>query len=504
MITVEKINEAQLRVYSDDFGIEQELCDHFCFFMPGYRFTPQFKAKLWDGKVRLYDIHRKTLPNGLLEYVRAYAKTRDYPITEKETLRPATERITKEQLCKFIDKLDIHSRGKPIDLYDYQVDAIYRAINYEKMLALSPTSSGKSAIIYVIIRILLMMNKRVILLVPTTTLVGQMLNDFKDYASQVDWNADDFCHTLYGGQPKNWDKPVLISTWQSIHSITKSRGQAMNAFYKSWDAFIGDEAHRFTSNCIQQISNKMISAKWRIGTTGTIQDEKVSKLTLEGSFGPVYKVTTTKQLMDEGKVVNLKIKCITLEYPEQVRKLLKGADYQKEMDYICTNEERNRFIANLTKVTKGNTLVLFQYVDKHGKPLYKLIKHLCKDRPVHYISGETHVDTREDIRTGVEYQDGAIIVASVATLSTGVNIPSIENIIFASPSKSKIRNLQSIGRGLRLKEGKEKCNLFDISDDLSYKSKMNHTLKHFKQRIEIYSVEEFDFSMSTFKLSSNQ
>ena len=499
MITVEKINEAQLRVFSDDFGIEQELCDHFTFYMPGYRFTPQFKAKLWDGKVRLYDIYRKTLPNGLLEYVNAYANKVNYSINIEEGIRPIVPHISMSELQELIDSLDIHSRGVPISLRDYQVDAIYKAINREKMLALSPTSSGKSAIIYVLIRWLLIKGYRVILMVPTTTLVGQMLHDFKDYASAVDWDADRYCHTLYSGQLKDWSKPVLITTWQSVHSMSK--GKAMLEFYKSWDAFIGDEAHRFSSNCIQQISNRLVIARWRLGTTGTIQDEKVMKLALEGSFGPVFKVTTTRELMDAKQVVDLKIKCITLTYPEEIRKLMKTADYQKEMDYICQNDERNKFIAKLASATSGTTLVLFQYVGKHGKPLYKMIKGLCPGRPVHYVSGETHVDTREDIRTGVENQENAIIVASIATLATGVNIPSIENIIFASPSKSKIRNLQSIGRGLRLKEGKEKCQLFDISDDLSHKSHMNHTFRHFKHRIEIYSTEQFEFTMSSYKLN---
>ena len=502
MITIEKINEATLRIYSEDFGIEQELSTHFEFFVPGYRFMPAYKAKIFDGKVRLYDMYRKTLPVGLLDYVIDYAEKRDYPIVADPKIVLKSNRITRDQIIKFIDTLDIYSRGVPIDLYEYQIETIYRAINQEKILALSPTASGKSAIIYVIIRLLLVLKKRIILLVPTTTLVTQMLNDFKDYASGGDWNADEFCHTLYSGKPKEWNKPVLISTWQSVHSLTKSRKQEMDKFYSSWDVFIGDEAHQFKSNCILQISNKLVAAKWRIGTTGTIQNEKVSKLTLEGSFGPVYKVTTTRQLMDDGKIVNLRIKCITLKYPLEIRKLLKGAEYQKEMDYICSNQERNKFIANLAKATKGNTLVLFQYVDKHGKPLYKLINQLCgNDRPVYYISGETKTDSRELIRTGVETDTNAIIVASTATLSTGVNIPSIENIIFASPTKSKIRNLQSIGRGLRLKEGKSKCNLFDISDDLSYKSKVNHTLKHFKERIEIYSVEQFEFTLLEYTIN---
>lgn len=500
-IYCEKLNEATLRVYSDDFGAEQELSEHFTFFVPGYKFMPMFRNKIWDGKARLYDIHRKTISSGLYEYIHKFAKDNGYTLKTADGVYPTSEKITRDEVIKFAESLNLHTRGKKLELRDYQIDAIYQAINRERILALSPTSSGKSAIIYVYLRWHLEQNKKIILMVPTTMLVNQMFSDFEDYSSEDDWVAEEHCHMLYSGKEKSFEKNVLITTWQSVHALTKKNaGPRAAAFFAQWEVYIGDEAHLFASNSLQQITKSLVNAQYRLGTTGTIQDEKVSKLSLEGSFGPVYKVTTTRQLMDAKQVTNLKIKCITLKHTPDECKLLKGADYQKEMDFIVTHNKRNQFIAKLSKATKGTTLVLFQYVEKHGKGLYELIKQKCPERKVFFISGVVAADERERIRQSIDTIEDAIIVASYKTLSTGVNIPKIENVIFASPVRSKITNLQSIGRGLRLREGKNSCVLYDISDDLMIKSKPNHTLNHLRARIEQYTNEEFDFDIININL----
>jgi superfamily II DNA or RNA helicase len=144
--------------------------------------------------------------------------------------------------------------------------------------------------------------------------------------------------------------------------------------------------------------------------------------------------------------------------------------------------------------------VLFQFVEKHGIPLYEDIKAKAPDKNVYIVHGGVETLDREDIRKNTELDANTIIVASYATFSTGINIPSIENIVFASPTKSKIRNLQSIGRGLRLKDGKTHLNLYDIADDIQYKSRKNHTLNHFVERIKIYSEEKFDYKVHEVQL----
>jgi len=228
-----------------------------------------------------------------------------------------------------------------------------------------------------------------------------------------------------------------------------------------------------------------------------------SQLTLEGIIGPIHKVISTRELMDSNRVVNLDIKCLILKHPEEIRKIMNKVSYQEEVDYLVANHARNKFIVNLALTQKGTTLVLFNLVEKHGKVLYKMAQERANGKTIFYVSGEISVDERERIRLVMDKEEGIILFASYATLSTGINIPSIENIIFASSSKSKIRNLQSIGRGLRLKEGKKGCTLYDIADDLSYKKSTNHTLGHSAERIKVYTKEQFDIKVYNVDLNAS-
>jgi superfamily II DNA or RNA helicase len=257
----------------------------------------------------------------------------------------------------------------------------------------------------------------------------------------------------------------------------------------------GDEAHQFKAKSLGTVMEKMTEIPYRIGTTGTLDNKQVHRLVLEGLFGPVYTVTTTKKLMDSQRVTKLNIKCVLLKYDEETRKKRKNNLYQEEMDYLVTHPKRNRFIKNLARSLTGNTLVLFQYVEKHGKVLHEMFGDI-KGKTVVIVHGDVDVKEREEIRHMAETRDDMIVLASYGTFSTGINMPSIENIIFASPSKSRIRNLQSIGRGLRLKDGKESCTLYDLADDISYKTWKNHTLNHFMERVKIYAEEQFSVKMS--------
>jgi superfamily II DNA or RNA helicase len=172
------------------------------------------------------------------------------------------------------------------------------------------------------------------------------------------------------------------------------------------------------------------------------------------------------------------------------------------MDYIVQNPARNEFIRNLALSLNGNTLILFQFVEKHGKDLYTIIKDSVKDRHVFFVFGGTDVEVRESVRAITEKERDAIIVASYGTFSTGVNIRNLHNIIFASPSKSRIRNLQSIGRGLRKGDNKEEAVLFDIADDFRIGKFVNYTLKHFIERVKIYDDEKFNYKFYNIELKN--
>jgi superfamily II DNA or RNA helicase len=245
--------------------------------------------------------------------------------------------------------------------------------------------------------------------------------------------------------------------------------------------------------------NKLIECPYRIALTGTLDGSKIHKLAIEGLFGPVHRVVTTKELMERKLLASLRIECLLLRYPPEVRKTVCGLDYHGEIEWLVNCEKRNEFIAYLASATRGNTLVLFNYVEKHGKPLYELIKKTAitqiEDRKVFFVAGETELEQREGIRNIVEKEENAIIVASYGTFSTGINIRSLKNVIFASPSKSRIRILQSIGRQLRKCEGKHVAKLYDIADDLHHGQTLNYTLRHFLKRVKIYESEQFRYKL---------
>ncbi len=483
-LTVEKLDDVYVRIFGDP-SVEQELADFFTYEYPGARFTPQYRARLWDGKVRLYDQVRKTLYIGLINYVEQFCERNDYLLTWKTDFQP-NNNITHDIIESYVRDLDLPSK---IEIRDYQIDAIQKAINDERTLLLSPTGSGKSFIIYSVMRWHVEQGRKCVLIVPTTSLVEQMYSDFEDYSSANEWSVKGHCQKLYSGFPKEFTKDVLITTWQSIYLQPR-------AWFKQFQVIFGDEAHQFKAKSLTGVMEKMDTIRYRVGTTGTLDNKKVHRLVLEGIFGPVHKVTTTKTLMDSGRLSNLNIMCIILKYTEEIRKERKNNTYQEEIDWIVGCEKRNKFIRNLAVKSTGNTLVLFQYVEKHGKILYNLIKEKADDsRKIFFVYGGTETSDRESIRHITEGEKDAIIIASFGTFSTGINIPSIQNVIFASPSKSKIRNLQSIGRGLRLKDGKTHCNLFDIADDLHWKSWKNHTLNHAAERYKTYAEEEFKIKM---------
>lgn len=493
LVKIEKYNETFIRVFAGS-SIEQELSDFFRFRPPGYQYMPLFKNKLWDGWTRLYNTQTKTIYYGLLDYVIEFCKRNNYELVYDSDLI-VNHNITQEEVLKFTSELNLYARSKPITIHDYQVNAITVALNKARTLLISPTSSGKSLIIYSMIRYHLHYNRRCLVVVPSTSLVEQLYSDFEDYSSHNGFCVSDHMQKLYSGLSKSFNKQVLITTWQSIVNMPRP-------FFNDFDVIIGDEAHTFAAKSLTSIMEKLSNTAYRVGTTGTLHDSKVNKLTLEGIFGRVYDVTTTKELMDRGKVAPLKISCLILKHDKESRELLKKASYQNEISWLVSNQPRNKFIRNLAVSTTGNTLVLFQLVDKHGKFLFDMIKSKVQDgRKVFFVHGGVDTDDREYIRKICEHETNAIIVASYGTLSTGVNMPSIQNIIFASPYKSKVKVLQSIGRGLRLKDGKDHCKLFDIMDDLCINSWKNHTFNHATERLKLYTQQQFDYKMIEVELN---
>lgn len=475
-VRVEKINEVYVRIVADP-SVKMELSDQFTFDVPGAKFMPSYKNRVWDGKIRLLNVMTGNLYYGLIPRVKRFCELRGYEFELGDGFQ-GPQNIPDDYAYKLNEEFDT-----PYEVRDYQNFAITKAIRDNRALFLSPTASGKSFIIYLIMRYHLELGRKILVVVPTTSLVDQMATDFVDYNRGQPLDI----HKIRAGADKHKEAGITITTWQSVYEMKKD-------YFEKFDVIFGDEAHNFKAKSLTSILEKMPNLRYRYGLTGTLDGSQTHQWVLEGLFGEVVQVTKTKELIDQGHLADLKIKSIVLKYPDAVRKENKGKTYQDEIDWIVTNQSRNNYIKNLSWNLKGNTLILFQYVDKHGKELYELLKQ-SEDHNVYFIHGGVKTEERERVRQDVRKTRGNIILASYGTFSTGINIPELDNLIFASPSKGRIRNLQSIGRVLRKGNDKSSATLYDIVDDLQWKNKQNFAVKHFMERVKIYTEEGFDFKI---------
>ena len=484
-ITLKKKNEVYVTVHSNEEYVHRELSDYFTFEVPEAKYLKKNpRYKYWDGTIRLYSPSTGALYHGLVDHLQTWANEKQYVVEYEKNdwygdIVDDNKFVSLPAVKVFMDKI---STIKP---RDYQYKAVYEALKNNRRLLLSPTGSGKSLMIYSIVRYYAATAKKILIIVPTTSLVEQMVNDFISYG----WNATAHVHKIYSGKDKNTDKPIIISTWQSIYKFPKR-------YFDDIDCVIGDEAHLFKSKSLTGIMTKLHNAKYRFGFTGTLDGSKTHKWVLEGLFGSYEQVTKTEELIKSGYLSKFRIKILLCKHAPQY-----FDTYHDEMEYLVEHKGRNNLIKNLVKDIEGNTLVLFNYIEKHGTPLYDLINNNIDDaRKVFFVHGGTEVEDREEVRKITETESNAVIVASYGTFSTGINIKRLHNIIFASPSKSRIRNLQSIGRVLRKGEGKDIAILYDIADDIGGQ---NYTLKHLNERVNIYNDENFRYEVIKVNLRAN-
>lgn len=482
-LVITKKNEIYLKVECDPH-IKYELSDQFTFDVPGAKFMPQYRSKHWDGKIRLFNIQTGEIYAGLLDKLISFCDNHNYKFELLENKYyglpgEMDDGISLEGVRDYMKSICAHEPR------DYQIKGVHDALKYKRKLLLSPTASGKSLMIYSVVRYFVDKGLRILLVVPTTSLVEQMYKDFEDYG----WQAEDYCHRIYSGREKYNNRPVTITTWQSIYKLEKS-------WYSDYDVVIGDEAHQFKSKSLINIMTKLADAKYRYGFTGTLDGTQTHKLVLEGLFGPTFKLIKTDELIKKGYLSKLNIKVLLLKHESN-----KFETYEDEVQYLISHDKRNKFIKNLSLDLKGNTLILYNRVATHGEPLYEMInKSVGKIRKVFFIHGGVDTEERELVRKITEQENNAIIVASYGTFSTGINIKNLHNVVFASPSKSRIRNLQSIGRVLRKGKEKVSATLYDIADEIPNKSKRNYTLNHLVERIKVYNEENFNYEILSINL----
>ena len=488
-IRIQHVSESFVRIEAEQ-GILREVADHFKFRVDGYQFMPAYKAGVFDGYIRFLNTRTGLFPKGLVPDLIDWCDEQVY--TPK--LSPEFSRF-RERIEFDISKLQL-----PFAPHDYQELAVNRFLDKKRQVILASTGAGKSFIIYLIARAMLQENKKMLVIVPSIGLVTQLASDFDDYAqSDSEFEPSMHIHKIMSGKEKHNRQEITISTWQSLQRLPAE-------FFEEFDCVICDEVHTAKAKQISVIMEKCSNAFYRLGLTGTLDDAEANEMTIKSHFGPVFRVTNTKDLMDRGVLSSIEINGIILKYPEHIAKHLQGLPYAQEMDFIVRHHPRNKLISRFTVGLPGNTLLLFRYVQKHGKLLEQLLIDLCKQhgKELYFVYGGTDAEDREKVRKLAEKKSNIIICASLPVFQAGVNIKNLHNVVFASSNKSKISILQSVGRGLRLHESKDKMRLYDFTDDLRGGRKaMNYSLKHFVERIQLYQKEQFPVKVIELELESD-
>lgn len=506
-VKFQKVNEVYSKIICEQ-SLLFELVDDFAVLVDGYKFMPAYKKGYWDGKIR-YVQQNGLFYNGLLK--RIWLKCKEKGYTEFEF----NDYNNKKEYDEISVAEKLEEFNLPFPPYDYQLDAIQDALIKRKVILKASVSSGKSLIAYSVSRILANDGKKVLIVVPTVMLVNQLKSDFTEYSIEDEnYDVDDYVHKVFAGESKWSDKPITISTYQSISALKEGKDASkLKEFMEQFDAVIVDEAHSAKANEMKLILESAINAKYRIGMTGTIDDLKSQIETLEGLLGEVKVVLTSRELIDSGRGTEIKIVPCVLKYDDEVCKDMqreigklykpnqKGISkaYQYEMDSIISNSRRSEFIAKLAGKLRGNTVILTRYIENHAIPMAEIIrKHT--DKTVIVLDKDTPAEMREEVRKSLEHIDDAIIIASYSLMAVGINIKNLHNLIFSFPLKSKIPILQSIGRLLRLHKSKDIAHVFDIVDDFSYNGSQTYTMKHFQSRFVFYEQEQYPVEIKQYNL----
>jgi len=478
-------NETYIRVVGPK-DVRDALFNYFSYYVPNYERMPKYKEKddegnpKWDGKIHLYNRRSGAIYKGLLKSVQAFLKLNGWDYDIDSSVLPA--KVTDEAILEVFDGIAL-----PYQPHAWQVRGFFSACRNQRRLFMAATGTGKSLLIYMLARYL---PGPTLIVVPTKGLIAQATKDFQTY--DPTWDISKSIQIIKGGLEKKVSKPIVVSTWQSIYDLTED-------WYYQFNQIIGDEAHEFTASSLIGLMEKAIDTPLRFGFTGTIEDTKADKMLLEGVFGPIETLITTSEGIEKNILSPLKIEVIVFDYPDKERRKCPH-EYKGEMDFICQHERRNQFIVDLAADLKGNTLILFQYVSKHGVKLFEKFQTEYPDRQVYIVHGKIEDEDREIARIEMNEADNAVIAASYQTYQRGVNIPRLHNIIFAHPSKSKIRVIQSIGRGLRKADDKTHATLYDLVDDFSTSRRINYTFEHYHERAKYYLREGHTYTQHKVKL----
>lgn len=500
-LTITKVNETWMRVECKEVYMELDIQDRFSFKVADAKFHPLVRASKWDGIKKLYNRKTKRMHCGLLYDVLSLADKKEWCVWTDPTLIPDSDSITTEELSELVSELiKPHDDGKPIEPYDYQLEAVEYMLNMDRSVCLAATSAGKSLILYLAIRLYQFMDelkgKTIFITVPSISLVEQLYSDFENYSTfdGSQWHVNQWCQKVSSKYPKAINKHVVITTWQSMEKLPYDVFEDIGAIFV-------DEVHTAKAKTLSKLIEQATSCPIRHGVTGTLDNVEVNELIIKGLLGPIKRIVSASDIIEQGRASPVEVKMVMLEHDSSSRKSLCTQKkkvtgkhrYQVELDYLNSMEKRRDFIYGMVSSLEGNTLVLFDRKESYGQQLYETYKELFPDTTF-LITGDVSADEREKIRLGMEVQDKAVLWASYGTMSTGTSIKKLHNLVLISSSKSIIRVLQSIGRLMRKHSEKEKATIYDIVDNLTIEQEANYMLTHAQERIEFYSNEAFPIS----------
>ena len=484
-IILKPINQIYFQVTCTD-SQAFELRARYEAYIENYKWNPKVRAKIWSGKISFFSVIEKQLPIGFLQDFIQHCKSFNYKYIIDCAPSELMNFITDDEYEGI--KKDIFKESA-FQLRDYQDLAFKTLITKKRGIIEYGTGSGKSMILYAVIKYLMnVCDNKILLIVPSVSLVQQMSSDFREYG----WDGFfESCGLIFSGSEHyDTEKKLVVSTWQSLQNRPES-------FFNRFDAVLVDEVHGAKALVMQKILKLLSKAEYRIGTTGTLSNEKINTLTITGLLGPVVAKKKSSELIKEGILSPIKIVNCLLKYPEEMV-VKSGEKYNEEVEKTIYYPNRNRALKYIIKNldAKKNTLVLAHRIE-HIKQITEYLKLSFPGRKVYEIYGGVDADEREKIRKLVNDEEGTIIVASFKTVGTGINIPKLHHIIMASSYKSKITVIQAIGRGLRTHESKSKMVLFDFVDDLRWKKKTgaigyNNLYNHYLERKKHYKEQGFE------------
>lgn len=497
---VEKINASHVQVFSDEPCVFEDIYNYFKVKDPSHN-PNSYQGRKWDGFLRLATKGGK-LPIGLVSKLCTFAKTFRYDIDLDPSL--SDFRTVKDgDLDEYLQHLNLSREddGEFIECvpWEYQHFGVKMGLRLRRSVLLADTGAGKSLMQYILTRYYLdeakldNVDAKVLLLVPSINLVGQMSKDFGEYSQFNKWNVDAHVHKITAGVPKNSPKQVYVSTWQSLQDMPKE-------YFHQFTHVITDEVHGARGNKIQYIVNNCINANDRAGLTGTLYEAEMHQVQVISMFGPTVQVADTKLLQELGQASHTEVQMVNLNYKESEKKFASKLDYHGYIDFTMAHPFRNIVINLLARSLKGNTLMMFERKEHINTIYEELIKH---KKHVYIFNGDVKDAERDKIKAIAESNDDVTILASYGTMAVGISVKRLHNLVLCHSSKSIVRVLQTLGRLLRRHKTKVKALIIDLVDNLKpINGEANTALVHAMKRYGFYTKKGHSVSTKVYEMDA--